>query len=141
MNNLTKSFIVIGLLTSVAFAMPTAQQKFDKADVDKSGFLTSQEFYDDQAVKMEKKIAEGKALKGVATAPKFDKVDANSDEKVTFKEFDTFHTIRQKEMIKIKKQGRAGNKGFQMFQKYDENQNGSIDKDEFRKLYQNMQKN
>ena len=131
----------MGLLTSVAFAMPTAQQKFDKADVDKSGFLTSQEFYDDQAVKMEKKMAEGKALKGVATAPHFDKVDANSDEKVTFAEYDAFHTIRQKEMIDIKKEGQANNKGYQMFQKFDENKDGTIDKDEFRKLYQNMQKN
>lgn len=141
MKNLTKSLVVVSLLSSVAFAVPTAQQKFSSADRNNDGILTSEEFYNDQAAKMEKKMKEGRALKGVSTAPHFEGVDKNSDGKVTFREYDTFHTIRQKEMKQIKNQGRDGNRGFQMFQKYDENKDGNINRDEFRNLYQNMQQN
>ncbi|MEA3498855.1 MAG: EF-hand domain-containing protein [Campylobacterota bacterium] len=141
MRNLTKSLILVSLISGVAFAVPTAQQKFSSADKNNDGILTSEEFYNDQAVKMEKKMKEGKALKGVSTAPHFDGVDKNSDGKVTFKEYDTFHTIRQREMVSIKNQGRADNQGYQMFQKYDKNSDGNINREEFRNLYQNMQQN
>ena len=141
MKNLTKSLVLVSLLSSVAFAVPTAQQKFNSADRNNDGVLTSEEFYNDQARKMEKKMKEGKALKGVSTAPHFASVDKNGDEKVTFREYDTFHTVRQKEMVQIKNQGRYGKRGFQMFQKYDENKDGNIDRDEFRKLYMNIQQN
>ena len=141
MKNLTKSLVLVSLLSSVVFAVPTAQQKFNSADRNHDGILTSEEFYNDQATKMEKKMKEGKALKGVSTAPHFDGVDKNSDGKVTFIEYDTFHTIRQREMVNIKNQGREGNKGFQMFQQYDKNKDGNINREEFRNLYQQMQQN
>ena len=112
MKNLTKSIIVVSLLSSVAFAAPTAQEKFNNADINNNGELTSKEFYNDQARKMESKVKEGRALKGASTAPQFDNVDINSDGKITYKEFNTFHTYRQKEMQKIKQQRRnTGQRG------------------------------
>ena len=141
MKNLTKSLVLVSLLSSVAFAVPSAQQKFNSADRNNDGILTSEEFYNDQATKMEKKMKEGKSLKGVSTAPHFDGVDKNNDGKVTFKEYDTFHTIRQKEMVNIKKQGRIGNKGYQIFEKFDKNKDGNINREEFRNLYQQIQQN
>ena len=141
MKNFTKSLVLVSLFSSVAYAVPTANQKFNNADINNDGILTSEEFYNDQATKMEKKMKEGKALKGVSTAPHFDGVDKNNDGKVTFSEYDSFHTVRQKEMVNIKNQGRTGNKGYQMFEKFDENKDGNIDRNEFRKLYMNMQEN
>ncbi len=134
MKSLTKSIILVSLVSSVLFSAPTAQQKFNNADINNDGILTSDEFYGDQAKKMEKKIKEGKALKGVSTAPHFDGVDINSDSKVTFKEYDVFHTKRQKDMIVIKNQGKGSGKNFEIFKKFDRNNNGCIDKNEFREL-------
>ena len=134
MKNIIKSIVVVSIISSVAFAVPTAKQKFNSADVNKDGLLTSEEFYNDQARKMMKKTKEGKSLKGVSTAPHFDGVDANSDGKVTFKEYDKFHTVRQKEMVSIKSRGGGNGKNFEIFTKFDKNRNGCIDKNEFRNL-------
>jgi len=138
MKNLTKSIVTLTVLSSLAFAVPTAKQKFVKADINNDGVLSSQEFYDDQAVKMEQKIKDGKALKGVSTAPHFVDVDKNKDGKVTFKEYDEFHTIRQKDMVKIKNSNSGNSRGLEVFNKYDKNRDSVIDKREFRKLYQDM---
>ncbi|MEA2019495.1 MAG: EF-hand domain-containing protein [Campylobacterota bacterium] len=134
MKNLTKSILIVSLISSVAFAAPTAQQKFNSADTNNDGVLTSKEFYDDQARKMEKKIKEGKALKGVSTAPHFDGVDANNNGKVTFLEYDIFHTKRQKEMAIIKSKGGGSGKNFEIFTKFDKDGNGCISKSEFKEL-------
>ncbi|MEA1913686.1 MAG: EF-hand domain-containing protein [Campylobacterota bacterium] len=139
MKSLAKSLMVFGILSSVAFAAPTAQEKFNMADVNNDGIITSEEFYNDQAKKMEKKMKEGKALKGVSTAPHFDQVDKNADQKITFEEYDVFHTARQKQMEKIKNEMPSTNsKGFVLFQSYDKDGNGCIDKNEFRDLYKSM---
>lgn len=138
MKNLTKSIISVMILSSVAFAVPTATEKFNKADLNKDGVLTSDEFYNDQARKMEQKMKEGRALKGASTAPRFDQVDTNKDFKVTLTEFDKFHTIRQKEMQSIKNRGGGNSKGLQAFNKFDKNQDGCIDKNEFRDIYKSM---
>ena len=132
---LATSLVVLSVTCSILLAAPTAQEKFNSADVNNDKVLTIEEFYNDQARKMEKKIKDGKALKGVPTAPQFENVDTNKDAEVTFAEYDVFHTVRQKEMEVIKSQNTGNNKGSEIFQKYDVNKNGSIDKDEFRKLY------
>ena len=138
MKNLTKSIVAVMVLSSVAFAVPTSIQKFNMADLNKDGVLTSDEFYNDQARKMEKKMKEGKALKGASTAPRFDQVDTNKDFKVTFKEFDKFHIVRQKEMVSIKNRGGGNSKGLEAFNNFDKNKDGCIDKNEFREIYQTM---
>lgn len=133
---LVKKLVILGLTCSVAFsAVPTAKEKFEMADVNKDGYLTQDEYYGDQHRKMEKKIAEGKSLKGVETAPSFESVDKNKDGKVFFSEFDVFHTKRMKDMAIIKQQTPSSQKGASIFNSFDTNQNGSIDKNEFKALY------
>ncbi|MEA3384508.1 MAG: hypothetical protein U9Q20_07555 [Campylobacterota bacterium] len=105
MRNLTKTIVTMTVLSTLSFAVPTAKEKFNKADINNDGVLSSQEFYDDQARKMDMKVKEGKALKGVSTAPQFDMVDKNKDGKVTFREYDKFHKVRQKEMVDIRNKG------------------------------------
>ncbi len=134
MKNLVKNILIVSIVGTVAFSAPTAQQKFNMADINNDNILTSEEFYNDQARKMMKKTKEGKALKGVSTAPHFDGVDVNNDKKVTFKEYDVFHTNRQKEMVAIKNKSTGNGKNFEIFSKYDKNNNGCIDKNEFRAL-------
>ncbi|MEA3352872.1 MAG: EF-hand domain-containing protein [Campylobacterota bacterium] len=145
MKRLTKKLLLVSMIGTLSFAVPTAKEKFIKADINNDGILTSQEFYNDQARKMEQKTDEGKALKGVATAPRFHMVDQNRDGKVTFKEYDMFHTIRQKEMKNIRNKGQnysqGKGRGFDLFNRYDKNRDGSIDKNEFRPLYNDMNKN
>ncbi|MEA3315836.1 MAG: EF-hand domain-containing protein [Campylobacterota bacterium] len=145
MKKLTKSIIAITVLGTLAYAVPTAQQKFKKADSNNDGVLSSSEFYNDQARKMDIKIKEGKALKGATTAPQFDMVDKNKDGKITFKEFDKFHTKRQKDMVDIKNKGgdysQGNGKGAESFNRYDRNKDGCVDKNEFRKLYIDMKGN
>lgn len=136
MKILTKTVMVFSLLSSVALAAPTAEQKFAKADANGDGVLNSTEFYDDMSRKMTQKTEEGKALKGVSTAPQFDQVDANHDRKITFKEYDVFHTVRQKEMIEIRNKNGGRGKGLQLFQQYDKNNDGCIDKNEFSQHYE-----
>ena len=145
MKNLLKKSILITTISVAAFGIPTAQEKFLKADVNKDGILSSTEFYNDQARKMELKMEQGKALKGAATAPHFENVDKNNDGKITFKEYDTFHEKRQKEMVEIRNKGMGSNggkgKGLEVFHKYDKDKNGCIDKNEFRDLYNDIRNN
>lgn len=106
MKKLVLSIATISCASIIAFAVPTAQEKFSVADTNGDQIITSEEFYNDQARKMEIKSSEGKALRGAATAPQFDNVDANNDGKVTNDEFSKFHTVRQAQMKTIKSQAR-----------------------------------
>lgn len=133
---LGKVLVILSVAYSIVLAVPTAKEKFDSADVNNDNVLTLEEFYSDQATKMEKKIKEGKSLKGVSTAPEFEKVDGNGDGKVTFAEYDVFHTARQKDMEIIKNETLGNSKGAEVFEKYDLNKNGSIEKNEFKVLYE-----
>ena len=109
--SLTKSIVAVAILSSFAFAVPTASQKFNMADVNSDGILTSQEFYNDQARKMEQKSKEGRALRGASRAPQFENVDNNKDGKVTFKEYNKFHSQRQEKMQQMRRDGRGDGKG------------------------------
>lgn len=111
MKNLIKSIITVTVMSSLAYAMPSAKEKFTKADVDNNGVISSQEFYNDQARKMEQKVKEGRALRGAATAPQFESVDKNGDKKITLDEYTTFHKIRQEQMQSIRKNGRGDGRG------------------------------
>lgn len=145
MRNLTKSIVIVTALSTLALAVPTAKEKFSKADINNDGILTSQEFYNDQARKMEQKTNEGKALKGVSTAPQFGMVDKNKDGKVTFSEYNKFHKVRQQQMKEIRNKGQnysqGKGQGLDAFNRYDRNQDGVIDKNEFRPLYNNLNRN
>ncbi|MEA2050184.1 MAG: EF-hand domain-containing protein [Campylobacterota bacterium] len=145
MKNLTKNLLLVSLIATLGFAVPTAKEKFTKADKNGDGVLTSQEFYNDQARKMIQKTDEGRALKGASTAPQFKNVDINKDGKVTFKEYNKFHTIRQQEMMNIRNKGQNYSKnkgrGIDTFNKYDINNDGVIDKKEFRQIYKELNKN
>ena len=134
----TKILLTTLLTGSCAFALPTALEKFDMADLNKNGNLSQKEFYSDQARKMELKSKEGKSLKGAVTAPSFNNVDLNNDGKVTFQEYRKFHTKRQKDMINIRNKGLGNGSGNKMFNNYDRNRDGLIDKNEFRKLYKDL---
>jgi len=147
MKNLKRNIVLVTLLSSVVFAAPTAQQKFKMADMNKDGMLSSQEFYNDQARKMAIKVKEGRALKGAATAPTFTQVDRNKDGQVSFNEYDNFHTVRQQQMQKLKKQqqgngsGQGAKKGMDIFNQFDTDKSGTIDKTEFRELYRSINTN
>ncbi|MBC8207693.1 MAG: EF-hand domain-containing protein [Desulfobulbaceae bacterium] len=130
-----KIFFALIFIYGVALATPTAQQKFSKADTNGDGILDSKEFYNDLSRKKNQKIKEGRALKGYSTAPQFDQVDANHDGQITFKEYDQFHAERQHEMADIRNTNGDQGKGLQLFQQYDRNNDGCIDKNEFSRQY------
>lgn len=144
MKNLTKSIVTITILGSFAFAAPSAKDKFRTTDLNNDGVITQEEFYNEQARKMEKKAKEGRALKGASTAPQFEMVDSNKNGQITFDEYDKFHIKRQKQMKEIRKgngEGKGAQRGLVTFNKYDRNGDGYIDKDEFRPIFKKLNNN
>jgi Ca2+-binding EF-hand superfamily protein len=60
---------------------------FSEFDLDGSGVLTEQEFYDARAKRMQQRAKQGYPMFGAATAPTFEQVDGDGDKKVTADEF------------------------------------------------------
>ena len=60
---------------------------FSEFDLDGSGVLTEQEFYDARGQRMRERAMQGFPMFGAATAPTFEQIDSDGDDQVTPDEF------------------------------------------------------
>ena len=79
---------------------------FANFDLNGDGKLTSKEFYDAQAKRMQAKAAEGRMMKNAGNAPTFESIDTDKNGVVTPEEF-------QAHQMKRMQQRRGGGMGGQ----------------------------
>ena len=109
---------------------------FADFDSDGDGFVSEEEFLTLRSERMQAKVAEGRRMKGAASAPPFSDIDANDDGRLDEAEF---LAGRQAHMQAMKAQhgghGPGHGKGMKMpsFGDLDLDGNGCIDADEFAK--------
>ena len=115
-----------------------APPTFEDFDSDGDGFVSEQEFLTVRAERMAARAAEGRKMKGAASAPPFSDVDSNGDGQLDRAEFNAgrdAHMAKMREQHGGKGQGKGmgHGKGKKMpsFTDLDLDGNGCIDADEF----------
>lgn len=115
-----------------------APPTFEDFDTDGDGFVSEEEFLTMRAERMAARAAEGRKMKGAASAPPFSSVDSNGDGRLDQAEFTAgrnAHMAQMREQQGAKGQGKGmgHGKGMKMpsFADLDLDGNGCIDADEF----------
>lgn len=109
---------------------------FEDFDTNGDGFVSEQELLTLRSERMAARAAEGRKMKGAATAPPFSAIDSNGDGKLDQAEFEAGRDAHMKAMKEQHAgKGNQHGKGRKMptFQDLDLNGNGCIDADEFAK--------
>jgi hypothetical protein len=173
MSNLSKGKLsrVMGLVVGVFLtcnvhaeqASSRGPAEFSDFDSDSNGFVSEEEFNQLKAQRMSEKAAEGKKMKGAATAPTFSAVDTNDDGKLSPEELTTAqvaHREKRHEMSEghgkghghgkgngkgngdgkgqgaAESKSHAGTKGNKpAFSEFDLDGNGSVDETEFNQAH------
>lgn len=147
-----KVILVVAVLIAIA-VLPFAARadshrpappSFEQFDTDGDGFVSEEEFNTLRAERMAARAAEGRQMKGAASAPPFSDIDTNGDGKLDAAEFTAGRDAHMKAM-REKHGGHGGGqgcgkckhhgKGMKMpaFADLDLDGNGCIDADEFAK--------
>ena len=139
-----KVFLIVAVLIAIAVLPVVARAdshapappSFEQFDTDGDGFVSEAEFNQMRAERMAARAAEGRQMRGVASAPPFSDIDSNGDGKLNAEEFTAG---RDRHMQAMRGQGggphgmHGGGKGMKMpsFTDLDLDGNGCIDADEF----------
>ena len=115
---------------------------FNDFDKDGNGFVTEEEFYTTRGQHMAAKAAEGKQLRGAASAPAFADIDTNSDGQLSPEEMASAHKAHMgkhrgmgKGPHEAKGQGNAMKGNMPTFSDFDLDGDGKIVESEFNQAH------
>ena len=142
-----KVILVIAVLIAIA-VLPYAARAdhhrqgpptFEDFDADGDGFVSQQEFEQFRAERIAERAAEGRKMRGLASAPTFAEIDTDGDGRLTVEEFTAGREAHIQAMRASHGGGHGGGQGQGMHRKMkmptfadlDLDGNGCIDADEF----------
>ena len=146
MNILKNLYSVSLFITLVSIFPPVSAQSegmpvrgpipFTSFDKDGNGFISEQEFYDVRGERMAAKAAEGRPMRGAASAPSFSDFDTNGDGKLTQNELAAGQKARMENrpgmgMGQGMGQGKGMGRNMPAYSEFDLNGDGRILEKEF----------